>query len=179
MMDPVELDCFELKQAVKGLGTDEEALIEILASRSNERIKAINEKYQKSIVKIFIYINLFYFLLLLVYSKSLEKDVKSDTSGDFRRLLVSLLQGNRPETTEVNVEQAKQDAQALIDAGQAKFGTDESKFNALFCDRSDSQLRAIFNEFAKLTGKSIGKDISRMNFFKIYLIFIYLIRGNS
>ncbi len=51
MMDPVELDCFELKQAVKGLGTDEETLYEILASRSNDRIKAINETYQKSRVK--------------------------------------------------------------------------------------------------------------------------------
>lgn len=49
MMDPVELDCFELKQAVKGVGTDEEALIEILASRSNERIRAINGTYKKSI----------------------------------------------------------------------------------------------------------------------------------
>jgi hypothetical protein len=47
-MDPVELDCFELKQAVKGAGTDEEALIEILASRSNERIRSIKETYQKS-----------------------------------------------------------------------------------------------------------------------------------
>jgi len=47
-MSPVELDCFELKQAVKGIGTSEETLIEILASRSNERLKAINESYQKS-----------------------------------------------------------------------------------------------------------------------------------
>ncbi|CAF0825966.1 unnamed protein product [Adineta steineri] len=142
MMDPVELDCFELKQAVKGLGTDEETLIEILASRSNERIKAITESYQK------------------LYGKPLEKDVKSDTSGDFRRLLVSLMQGNRPETTEVDVEKAKQDAQEIIDAGPAKFGTDEAKFNVLFCNRSDSQLRAIFNEFAKLTGKSIEEIVT-------------------
>ena len=48
MMDPVELDCFELKQAMKGLGTDEETLIEIIASRSNVRLRAINEKYQQS-----------------------------------------------------------------------------------------------------------------------------------
>lgn len=48
LMSPVELDCFELKQAVKGIGTSEETLIEILASRSNERLKAINESYQKS-----------------------------------------------------------------------------------------------------------------------------------
>ncbi len=52
MMDPIELDCFELKQAVKGVGTDEEALIEILASRSNERIRAINGTYKKSILKL-------------------------------------------------------------------------------------------------------------------------------
>lgn len=48
MKDAVELDCFELKEAVKGLGTDDESLIEILASRSNERLKAINETYAKS-----------------------------------------------------------------------------------------------------------------------------------
>jgi hypothetical protein len=103
-------------------------------------------------------LNIYLFLFFsLVYSKPLEKDVKSDTSGDFRRLLVSLMQGKRPETTEVNVDQAKQDAQSLLDAGAAKFGTDEARFNVLFCDRSDSQLRAIFDQYAKITGKSIGK----------------------
>lgn len=109
-------------------------------------------------------INLFFFrnrsaldFVCLVYSKPLEKDVSSDTSGNFRRLLISLLQGQRPETTEVNVDDAKRDAQDLVEAGIAKFGTDESKFNSLFCDRSDPQLRAIFNEYAKLTGKSIGR----------------------
>lgn len=161
MMDPVELDCFELKQAVKGLGTDEETLFEILASRSNDRIRAINETYQKSLFQITAtneHLDEIY-VYILVYSKALEKDVKSDTSGNFRRLLISLLQGKRPETTEVNVEQAKQDAQSLLDAGQAKFGTDESKFNVLLCDRSDPQLRAIFDEYAKSTGKSIGKPV--------------------
>jgi hypothetical protein len=93
-----------------------------------------------------------------VYSKSLEKDVSSDTSGHVRRLLVSLLQGKRPETTEINVEKAKEDAESLLNAGEAKkFGTDEAQFNVLFCDRSDSQLRAIFDQYAKITGKSIGK----------------------
>jgi len=115
-----------------------------------------------NIKKVYLNINLdlnFYLFLFfsLVYSKPLEKDVKSDTSGDFRRLLVSLMQGKRPETTEVNVDQAKQDAQSLLDAGAAKFGTDEARFNVLFCDRSDSQLRAIFDQYAKITGKSIGK----------------------
>jgi hypothetical protein len=71
-MDPVELDCFELKQAVKGLGTDEETLIEILASRSNERIKAINETYQKSQLKYLFLFKIFCFSFFSVF-KSIGK----------------------------------------------------------------------------------------------------------
>jgi annexin A7/11 len=70
MMDPVELDCFELKQAVKGLGTDEETLIEILASRSNERLKAINETYQKSQLRY-----LFIFKCFLFFSSSVFETI--------------------------------------------------------------------------------------------------------
>jgi hypothetical protein len=172
MMNPVELDCFELKQAVQGVGTDEEGLIEILASRSNKRIRDINETYKSSTYRLnFI---LYFICFAIVYTKTLETDVKSDTSGDFRLLLVSLMQGHRPETAKVNIEKARQDAQSLTDAGSEKFKTDRAKFNVLYCDRSDSQLKAIFNEFGKLNGKSIGKD--KRSFSKVYSIFI-LIRG--
>ena len=64
IMDPVELDCFELKQAVKGLGTDEEALIEILASRSNERLIAINKQYEQSMFDDFFLLRYFDFCLM-------------------------------------------------------------------------------------------------------------------
>ena len=47
MFDPVELDCFELKQAVKAIGTADEGLFGILASRSNERIRLINKTYRE------------------------------------------------------------------------------------------------------------------------------------
>jgi hypothetical protein len=43
----VEYDCHELRRAIRGVGTDEEALIEILASRSNKRLQAINDLYPK------------------------------------------------------------------------------------------------------------------------------------
>lgn len=93
-----------------------------------------------------------------MFSKPLEKDVKSDTSGDFRRLLVALMQGQRPETSKVNVEEAKRDARSLVDAGSEKFVGDEARFNILYCERSDSELRAIFKIFAELTGKTIGRN---------------------
>jgi hypothetical protein len=39
----VEYDCYELQRAIK----DEGVLVEILASRSNKRLKAINHLYPK------------------------------------------------------------------------------------------------------------------------------------
>ncbi|CAF4893536.1 unnamed protein product, partial [Rotaria socialis] len=62
------------------IGTDEEALIEILASRSNKRLKAINENYQT------------------LFNRALEKDIVGDTSGYLKKLLVALSQGKRPES---------------------------------------------------------------------------------
>ena len=41
----MEYDCRELDRAIKGIGTDWEALIEILASRSRRRVQDINNLY--------------------------------------------------------------------------------------------------------------------------------------
>lgn len=43
----MEYDCYELQRAIKGLASDEEVLIEILASRSNKRLLAIYDLYPK------------------------------------------------------------------------------------------------------------------------------------
>ena len=59
--------------------------------------------------------------------KSLEADIKSDTSGAFMNCLVSLLTAMRPTGNTVDVTQAKLDAQELMSAGVKKWGTDEVK----------------------------------------------------
>lgn len=62
------------------------------------------------------------------YNRDLEKDIKSDTSGDFGHVLVSLLTASRPSGNgKVDLTQAKKDAQKLVDAGVGKRGTDEVK----------------------------------------------------
>ncbi|CAL8368163.1 unnamed protein product [Gadus morhua 'NCC'] len=143
LKSPSQLDVYELYTAIKGAGTDEACLIEILSSRSNAEIKEIARLYKQE------------------YKKTLEDHIQGDTSGHFRRLLISLAQGNRDERPNVDVSLAKQDAQALYAAGENMVGTDESKFNAILCARSKPHLRAVFQEYQQMSGRDIEKSIVR------------------
>uniref|UniRef100_A0A665X918 Annexin n=1 Tax=Echeneis naucrates TaxID=173247 RepID=A0A665X918_ECHNA len=143
MMSPAHFDAAELREAIKGAGTDEACLIEILSSRSNAEIREIAAIYKAE------------------YGKSLEDAISGDTSGHFRRLLVSLCQGNRDERETVDIALAKQDAQKLYAAGENKVGTDESQFNAILCARSKPHLRAVFQEYQQMCGRDIEKSICR------------------
>ncbi|XP_067828590.1 annexin A11-like isoform X2 [Heptranchias perlo] len=136
-------DATELKEAIKGAGTDEQCLIEILASRSNADIHNINKVYKAE------------------FKKTLEQDIKGDTSGHFERLLISLVQGNRDESQNVDITLVKKDAQEMYNAGEGRMGTDESKFNAILCARNRSHLKAVFEEYRQVCKHDIEKTISR------------------
>ncbi|XP_071828839.1 annexin-B12-like isoform X6 [Apostichopus japonicus] len=143
MMDTAQFDAHQLRKAMKGLGTDESVLIEVLCTRTNSEIVAIKAAYKKA------------------FQRDLEKDVVSETSGHFRRLLVSMVQAARDETTNVDMNKAKADAKALYDAGEKKLGTDESTFNAILASRNYAQLRATFEEYSKIGKYSIEQSIKR------------------
>jgi len=134
-------DARELRAAMKGAGTDEGVLIEILASRSNEEIALIKAAYKKDM------------------DRDLEEDMMSETGGNFKRLLVSLANGCRDESGEVDAELAANNAQALADAGVEKWGTDEEMFNRILCTLNHEQLRLVFDEYENLTGKSMEDSI--------------------
>lgn len=141
MTPAVFYDARELRAAMKGMGTDEGCLIEILASRSNAEIARIKAAYKKDM------------------DRDLEEDLMSETSGNFKHLLVSLANGCRDESSDADDELAKQNAQALQEAGVKKWGTDESMFNRILCSLSHAQLRLIFQEYENLTGKSMESAI--------------------
>lgn len=50
--------------------------------------------------------------------RDLEKDIVSETSGDFRCILVAMLQAQRDENPHVNQIQVETDVDALYESGE-------------------------------------------------------------
>uniref|UniRef100_A0A8C5XQK7 Annexin n=1 Tax=Microcebus murinus TaxID=30608 RepID=A0A8C5XQK7_MICMU len=97
----------------------------------------------------------------LEYGSSLEDDVVGDTSGYYQRMLVVLLQANRDPDVGIDEAQVEQDAQALFQAGELKWGTDEEKFITIFGTRSVSHLRRVFDKYMTISGFQIEETIDR------------------
>lgn len=138
---PAQFDCKEFMRAIKGVGTTESTLIEIFASRSNSQIKALSDAY------------------LAETGKALLQDLKSEVSGDFGKTLLVLAEGKRDESKNVDAAKAKADAKILYEAGEKKWGTDESKFIDVLCHRSVPQLRQTLVEYKNLSGKTLQQSI--------------------
>ncbi|KAM9455600.1 annexin A3b [Clarias gariepinus] len=138
---PAQFDMQAVRKAMKGAGTTESVLIEILASRSNQQIRALSDAYLKET------------------GRALINDLKSEVSGDFEKTLLILAEGKRDETKNVDAAKAKADAKALYEAGEKKWGTDESKFIDILCHRSVPQLRQTLVEYKTLSGKTLQQSI--------------------
>lgn len=99
--DPAEMDADALHKAMKGLGTDDDALIQILTTRSPSHLARVTAIFDKK------------------YGKGgLLKWIEDDTSGDYQRTLKALL------------DPPGYYAEQFHDA-IAGFGTDDSKLQRL------------------------------------------------
>lgn len=144
LMTPSHLyDAHELRHALKGAGTDEKVLIEILASRSSAEINHIKKVFLEE------------------YGHELEDCITGDTSGYFQRMLVVLVQANRDPDSKVNDGLVDDDSEILFKAGELKWGTDEEKFITILGTRSNAHLKKVFDKYMTISGYQIEESISR------------------
>jgi len=141
MMATDEFDAHILHSAISGAGTDEKPIIEVLASRTNDQINALKKAYQR------------------VYEEELENDLENETSGTFKRLLISLVQATRDDEDEADEGQANEDAEDLKSSGEGTWGTDESRFNVILTGRSFTQLELIFQAYESISEKTLPEVI--------------------
>ena len=121
-MTPTEYDAYCINGAIKNLGTNEGVLNEIIGSRTPQELQAIKQVYAAN------------------YGDMLENAVAGDTSGDYQKLLLALLQGQRSTNPQPDNAGCQQDAAALYQAGEGKWGTNEDTFIRIFSQRSPAEL---------------------------------------
>ena len=141
---PYELDCRSLYEAMDRLGTNEETLIEIVATRPNHQL------YQDRI------------LFQQLYKRDLIKYVESETSGHFRKILVAILQCQRHELDyPINEAELRMEAQRLYQAGEGRLGTDETIFTQIFSIRSPVEIAAIASMYKEMSGHDLYKTLKK------------------
>jgi len=115
---------------MKGIGTDEAALIAILGNRNQAEIAAIKQAY------------------LQKHGKDLLSAIKSETSGDFARAMTGLLKDPR-----------QYDADALFEAMKGA-GTDEFTLMLVLIGRNNEQKAAINTFYTRDHSKSVENAIT-------------------
>ncbi|KAM8860402.1 annexin A2-like [Synchiropus picturatus] len=142
MKSTAQFDASEIRGSIKGLGTDEETLIEILCSRSNEELVEIKKVYKE------------------LFKKDLDKDVAGDTSGNFEKLLLALVQTKRAEPSSmVDYQKIDDDAKKLYDAGVKIKGTDVPTWISIMSERSVPHLQKVFQRYKSYSPYDMAESI--------------------
>ena len=139
--DPVEFDTDLLYKAMKGIGTNDDILIEVISFRNYSRLQKIKQKFQEK------------------YGKDLISEIKSETSGDYRTTLVSLLEKERNNNHNPDINNCIKIAEELYGAGEGKFGTNESIFVKYFTTLSREEMVTVGKEYHKKYNKNIVKVV--------------------
>ena len=141
---PIDYDCYQLYKAMKGLGTNEDTLIEIISTRSNERINQIKQRYYE------------------LYKKDLIKDIENDTSGFFRQILKRLLEANRSNNTFPDEKESENCARQIFDSTTQKKEVLQQTFINIFTQKSRQELASISKVYFKWYSKTLFEVIEKL-----------------
>ena len=128
---PAEFDADLLYNAMKGAGSDKEVMTEVVCFRSPEEFEAIKAKFQEK------------------YGKDLISEIKDECSGDYRKIILALLDNKRVPNSNPDLENCTKIAKELYDAGEGKIGTNEEVFIKYFTTLSPEELLLVCKEYHK------------------------------
>ncbi|OAF66649.1 hypothetical protein A3Q56_05629 [Intoshia linei] len=159
-MEPAERDSFILYDAMKGGGTDERTVIEVLTTRSRSELKNIKEKFSE------------------MYEISLECFIEGDFDGIMQRALLSLISDNRCENDgEADKDKAEEDAKKLYDAGEGMWGTDETEFIYRILSKNRKHVRMIAKAYEDISSSSLLEALESELSGDLYRIFKNYVRS--
>ena len=139
--EPIEFDCYSLKKALEGISTNEDTIVEILATRPNYYINLIKQKYH------------------MMYGKGLEYDLSTTLSGDFKKVILTLVSATRSENTDANITDCTEKVDRLYKAGEKRWGTDEKVFYEILTKASPAEIKMINKIYTQKYNHDLVKAI--------------------
>ena len=134
---PTDYDCYQIYKAVDGLGTNEETLIEIISSRTNEELNKIKQRYPQ------------------MYQRDLTELIKSETSGHLQKILITLLQADRPCNIIPNEQVCAESAKRLYDSQNGKKDNLYNSFVYVFTQKSREELALICKIYYNIYNRTL------------------------
>uniref|UniRef100_A0A8C9QW36 Annexin n=1 Tax=Spermophilus dauricus TaxID=99837 RepID=A0A8C9QW36_SPEDA len=137
-----------LYKAMKGIGTNEQAIIDVLTKRSNAQRQQISKSFKAQ------------------FGKDLTETLKSELSGKFERLIVALM-----------YPPYRYEAKELHDAMQG-LGTKEGVIIEILASRTKHQLQEIMKAYEEDYGSSLEEDIQGDTSGYLERILVCLLQGS-
>ncbi|XP_055927704.1 annexin-B12-like isoform X2 [Argiope bruennichi] len=164
-----------LRKAMRGIGTDEKVIIDILTGHSNSQRQIIKKKYktiygrglrtdEKCIIELLISLesmDLRYVKTVFKekYNQDLDEFLISGLTGEIKSLVAMLITKEREFYVEVDEELAEADAQHMANASLSKTWKAEDFLISFLTTRNKPQLRAAVAVYEKITGHSFKQSI--------------------
>ncbi|KAF4529524.1 hypothetical protein B566_EDAN015182, partial [Ephemera danica] len=118
-----------LRKAMKGFGTDEKAIINVLAQRTNQQRVEIAAQFKAQ------------------FGKDLMKDLKSELGGKFEQLVVAMMTPI-PEFLAIELHDA-----------MAGMGTNEATLIEILCTMNNAWIQAINAQYMRLYHRALESEI--------------------
>jgi len=141
MMPRDEMLATLLHEAMAGAGTNDGVLIDIMTQFPYE-IQAAAAAYHRK------------------FGRSLESAIKSETSGNYEKILITLLTTPRPLPNTVDPNRAVADAETFYRAGEGRLGTDERTYMTIVANNSREQLLLMDQNYRRTHGKGTSTPSS-------------------
>lgn len=139
--EKLEYDCILLRKAVKGMGTNETVLAEVLCTRTPYEVKQIITAYST-----------------VYLGRSLQTDIEKDTSGNLKKIYQNILGGSRNPGSDSTVDR---DVDELYKAGEKRFGTNEKVFVELLSNRTRDYVEKLYWKYAQKYNKALDLVVNK------------------
>ncbi|XP_014679635.1 PREDICTED: annexin-B12-like [Priapulus caudatus] len=141
LMQTADYDAHCISEAVSGIGTNAAMLTEVMCTQEAADIHNLTQQYKSK------------------HNQKLESVFRSETTGDFQKLMMAICKGVRAADVTVNVADARRDAEMLA---KAMHGSKSLKLINFFAKSSFSHIKETQEQYRQIFARPLRDDLKKL-----------------